>query len=168
MSDFKSILDEALEAWQGIRQHLVDEVENIPEDQLDYRLTPSSRSAREIVEHLLVVAEVMTGELCRPDTDFHRESWPEMAERYVRPVKGDETRKELVELLRSSFDESEKKFREFGEIMLLQLITRFDGKRGTRLAWFHHGIAHEMYHTGQLTAYTRALGGVPSLTQKIW
>ncbi len=167
MSVFSSILDEALEAWQGIRQHLVEEVENIPEDQLDFRLTPSSRSVREIVQHLLEAGEVMTGELCRPDTDFHRESWAEMAKRYVRPVSGSETREELVGLLKSSFEESQTKFRELGEIMMLQLITRFDGKQGTRLAWFHHGIAHEMYHTGQLTAYTRALGGVPALTQKI-
>ncbi len=111
--------------------------------------------------------EVMTGELCRPDTDFHRESWPEMAERYVTPLGNNETKQQLLTLLRSSFEESQKRFRAFGEIMLLQLITRFDGKQGTRLAWFHHGIAHEMYHIGQLTAYTRALGKVPSLTQKI-
>ena len=90
-----------------------------------------------------------------------------MAERYVTPLSNNETKQQLLTLLRSSFEESQKRFRAFGEIMLLQLITRFDGKQGTRLAWFHHGIAHEMYHIGQLTAYTRALGKVPSLTQKI-
>ena len=86
MSGFYSILDEALEAWQLIREHLIEEVENLPEDQLDYRLTPATRSVREIVEHLLEVGEVMTGELCRPDTDFHRETWPEMAKRYATPA----------------------------------------------------------------------------------
>ena len=156
-----------MEAWQLIREHLIEEVENLPEDQLDYRLTPATRSVREIVEHLLEVGEVMTGELCRPETDFHRETWPEMAKRYATPASQNTTREQLVALLRSSFEESQERFRNFGEIMLLQLITRFDGKQGTRLAWFHHGIAHEMYHIGQLTAYTRALGRVPSLTQKI-
>jgi uncharacterized damage-inducible protein DinB len=50
---------------------------------------------------------------------------------------------------------------------MLQTITRFDGKQGTRLAWFHHGIAHEMYHRGQLALYQRHLGLTPALTKLI-
>ena len=50
---------------------------------------------------------------------------------------------------------------------MLQLIRRFDGKMGTRLAWMHHGISHEEYHRGQLALYARLLGRVPALTQLI-
>ncbi len=51
--------------------------------------------------------------------------------------------------------------------MLLQAITRFDGKQGTRLAWIYHGIAHEEYHKGQLALYARLRGKTPALTKLI-
>jgi uncharacterized damage-inducible protein DinB len=35
------------------------------------------------------------------------------------------------------------------------------------LAWLYHGIAHEEYHRGQLTAYERLMGIEPALTRKI-
>ena len=50
---------------------------------------------------------------------------------------------------------------------MMQFIVRFDGKRGTRLAWFNHGIAHEMYHTGQLALIQRVMGITPALTKAI-
>jgi uncharacterized damage-inducible protein DinB len=58
-------------------------------------------------------------------------------------------------------------FQTVGELHMLQLIERFDGELGTRLAWLHHGIAQEMYHRGQLTTYTRLMGLEPALTRKI-
>ncbi len=50
---------------------------------------------------------------------------------------------------------------------MLQLITRFDGEQGTRLAWLNHGIAQEMYHRGQLVLYQRLMGIEPALTRRI-
>jgi uncharacterized damage-inducible protein DinB len=50
---------------------------------------------------------------------------------------------------------------------MLPYITRFDGLKGTRLAWRNHGISHEEYHRGQLALYARLLGQVPALTQLI-
>ncbi|MBI2822158.1 MAG: DinB family protein [Acidobacteria bacterium] len=167
MPQFLSLLDETLESWQGVREGLIDEVENIPAGRFDFRPGPEMRSVAEIIQHLLEVSLMMTGELCRPDTDFHREPWPQLLQRYAPHVRRARTKQALVRLLRSSLDESQRKFRRVGEIVMLQLITRFDGRQGTRLAWLHHGIGHEMYHTGQLTAYERALGIVPALTRKI-
>jgi uncharacterized damage-inducible protein DinB len=51
---------------------------------------------------------------------------------------------------------------------MLQMITRFDGERGSRLAWMNHGISHEEYHRGQLALYARLAGRVPALTQLIY
>ncbi len=70
-------------------------------------------------------------------------------------------------MLRRTHAEGEKKLRAAGELHLLQLITRFDGERGTRLAWMNHGISHEDYHRGQLALYARLVGRVPALTQRI-
>ncbi len=167
MKTFHSLLDETLEAWQYAREGLIDELENIPASKFSFRLTPETRSVAEVAQHILELAFVMTGELCRPDTDFHREPWPKLVDRYASRVSKARTKKQLLELLRSSFKESERKFRSCGELMMMQLIARFDRRLGTRLDWLHHGISHEMYHTGQLTAYERALGKTPALTQKI-
>jgi len=164
---FDSLLDEALESWQGVREGLIQELENIPSDKFDFRLTPETRSIREVAQHIMEVALMMTGELCRPDTNFQRKPFPKLIALYAGHVRQAKTDKDILNLLKSSHKESDRRFREAGEVFMLQLITRFDGKKGTRLAWLHHGIGHEMYHTGQLTAFARAIGKTPSLTQLI-
>ena len=60
-----------------------------------------------------------------------------------------------------------RRFRELGEEGVQQPITRFDGKKGTKLAWVHHGLAHEEYHRGQLAVYERLMGLEPALTRLI-
>ena len=46
-----------------------------------------------------------------------------------------------------------------------QKMKRFDGKEITKFDFLNFGIAHEMYHRGQLTVYERLLGVEPALTQ---
>ncbi|MCZ6795946.1 MAG: hypothetical protein O7J95_20250 [Planctomycetota bacterium] len=167
MPSYKTLLDEALEAWRDVRLGLIDEVRRIPAAQFDFRPTPEVRSVRQLVVHILEVALMMTGELCRPDTDFHRKPWPRLLNMYAREAYRAKRKSELIRLLRSQLRDAEKRFREAGELHLLQFIERFDGLPGTRLAWLHHGIAQEMYHRGQLTLYERLLGIEPALTEKI-
>ena len=167
MSLFQSLLDEALEAWTDARQGIIEEVENIPAERFDFRPTPETRSVAELVQHILEVSLMMTGELTRADTDFRRAPWPELLALYASHVGQAETKSALLDLLRSSIQESARQFREAGELAMLQLITRFDGQQGTKLAWLHHGIAQEMYHRGQLTLYPRLLGVEPALTRRI-
>jgi uncharacterized damage-inducible protein DinB len=167
MEAFGSLLEEALEAWSDVRQGLIEEVENIPQEHFDFRPTPEVRSVAEMVQHILEVALMMTGELTRLDTDFRRAPWPELLDLYASHVRQAAGKTELLALLRSSLAEAEEKFREAGELEMLQLITRFDGLQGTKLAWLHHGIAQEMYHRGQLVTYARLLGIEPALTRRI-
>lgn len=167
MTRFRSILDETLEAWADVRQGLIDEVENVPADKFDFRPTPEVRDVAELIQHILEVAIMMTGELTRPDTDFRRASFPELIDLYASHVQEAETKSALLHLLRTQIEEADEAFREAGELAMLQLITRFDGEEGTKLAWLHHGIAQEMYHRGQLTLYERLMGIVPALTRRI-
>ncbi|MBI4482751.1 MAG: DinB family protein [Acidobacteria bacterium] len=167
MKTYTSLLEETLEAWTDVRQGLIEEAKNIPGSKFDFRPSPGMRSVTELIHHILEVALLMTGELCRPDTNFHREPWDKLIAPYAARARKAATKEALLDLLRTSYRESERKFLEFGELAVLQMMTRFDGKRGTRLAWLNHGIGHEMYHTGQLTAYARLLGRVPALTQQI-
>ncbi len=76
-------------------------------------------------------------------------------------------REALVDHLQLAFAEGAATLRARGEIHMLQRIRRFDGLRGTRLAWLNHGTAHEMYHRGQLALYARQMDLTPALTQKI-
>ncbi|NIN72895.1 MAG: hypothetical protein GTO46_13415 [Gemmatimonadetes bacterium] len=167
MTSYKSVLEETLEGWRDVRQGLIEEVENVPADRFDFRPTADVMSVTELVQHILEVALMMTGELTRTDTDFRRAPWPELLDLYAGPVKAATSKAELLDLLRTTIGEAEQRFLDVGELHMLQFITRFDGEQGTRLAWLQHGIAQEMYHRGQLVLYERLLGIEPALTRRI-
>ena len=167
MVDFDNILDETLEAWEDARLGVLDEARNIPAKHWDYRPAPEAKSVREQVVHVLEVALMMTGELTRPDTNFRRAPWPKLLNMYAKAAYRADSRQKLLTMLRSQLREGRKAFRTAGELHMLQLIDRFDGGKGTRLAWLNHGIAQEMYHRGQLATYARLLGLEPALTRRI-
>lgn len=167
MKKFTSLLEETLESWTDARLGLIDEVANIPARKFEFRPTPDVRSAKEVVVHILEVAMMMTGELTRADTNFHRVPWPKLLRMYARDAYQAKTKADVMKVLKSQIKQAEGQFLKVGELHMLQLIRRFDGELGTRLAWLHHGISHEMYHTGQLTVYERLMGIEPALTQKI-
>lgn len=163
-----TLLEEAIEAWEDTREGLIAEVDNIPADQFAFRPTEENRSVAELVVHIMEVSLMMAGELTRPDGDFTRKTYPKLIQEYAGSVQKLDRKRDLMAALYRTFRRAVKGFRDAGEIHMLQYITRFDGKPGTRLAWFHHGIAHEMYHRGQLALYQRHLGLTPALTQRIY
>lgn len=165
--EYRNILEESLEAWYDVRTGVIDELRNIPAGRFDFRPVDSVRSVKEVAIHILEVALMMAGELTREDTNFRRAPWPKLLRMHAAAAYQLETKKEIVDFMRSSLKEGIERFRQAGELHMLQLIERFDGKKGTRLAWLHHGIAQEMYHRGQLTTYARMMGLVPALTQQI-
>lgn len=69
--------------------------------------------------------------------------------------------------MRCTLETGVARFREAGELLVLQRITQFNGVPATRLSWMSHGVAHEEYHRGQLCVYARQLGLVPALTKLI-
>jgi uncharacterized damage-inducible protein DinB len=162
-----SLLEEAIEAWEGTRDGLIAETENIPPKQFDFKPAEGARSVSELIAHIMDVALMMVGELTREDTNLLRAPWPKLLAMYNQPIAGLSAKRELVAALRSTRRDGVKAFRDAGELHMLQTITRFDGKRGTRLAWFHHGIAHEDYHRGQIAIYQRVMGITPALTKRI-
>lgn len=163
-----TLLDEVLEAWAWTRAGVADEVRNIGEKEMAFRPTPETRSVAELAQHIVETSLMMCGELTRPDGSFRRKSFARLIEEYAGSrVRRATTKKKLMLLLERSRADGERKLRAAGELFLLQPITRFDGKQGTRLAWLNHGITHEEYHRGQLALYARLLGRVPALTQRI-
>jgi uncharacterized damage-inducible protein DinB len=161
------MLEETIEAWEGTRDGIIAEVENIPPKQFAFKPAHASRTVSELVLHIMEVSLMMVGELTREDTNLRRAPWPKLLAMYSKPIDGLKSKRGLVSALRSTVRDGVKAFRNAGELHMLQLITRFDGQRGTRLAWFNHGIAHENYHQGQLATYQRLIGVTPALTKMI-
>lgn len=169
MSDepYTNLLEEALEAWEDARRGVLEEAEVIPDERYDYRPHPESRSVGELLVHIVESGEMMAGELSREDGDFTRQSPEEHIREHAGDLPEDPDPVELRDLLMVRFAEGAASLRGRGELHMLQFIRRFDGKPGTRLAWMHHGIAHEMYHRGQLALYARTMDLVPALTRRI-
>jgi uncharacterized damage-inducible protein DinB len=167
MQKLHSLLDEALEAWASTRAGVIDELKAFPDKSLAFRPTEEARTAAELVRHIIESNLMMSGELSRANGDFQRKSFEGFLQEYGRSVAAHRTKKQLLEALRRTHREGEAKIRKAGELHMLQLIRRFDGEMGTRLAWMNHGIAHEEYHRGQLALYARLMGRVPALTKRI-
>ena len=163
-----TLLDEALEAWHYTRTGVIDEIENLSAADLGFRPHAESRTPAELVVHLAESGLMMAGELTRPDGSFVRKSYPQLLKEHAAGLPAAATKAQLIKLLRRTHADGDRKIRAAGELFMLQLITRFDGERGTRLAWMNHGIAHEEYHRGQLALYARLVGRVPALTQLIY
>ncbi len=163
---YTTLLEEALEGWAGVRAGVRAEVENLPGKRLDYRWAEDSRSLRELVEHILESGLLMK-ELLRDDGDFTRASHPDLIAEHAGHLPRGREKRGLLALLEETHAELDADFRKVGELHMLQRIRRFDGKPGTRLAWFHHGVAHEYYHGGQIALIARLVGEVPALTQRI-
>jgi uncharacterized damage-inducible protein DinB len=162
-----TLLEEALEAWEDARNGVIEEAENFAANQYDFRPAPEMRSVAELLVHIMEVSVMMTGELTRDDTNLQRMPWPKILAHYAGDVQKMHTKRELVPALRRKLRDGLKEFRRAGEMHMLQRIVRFDGLKGTRFAWFHHGVAHEMYHRGQLATYARLVGLKPALTRRI-
>lgn len=164
---FTSLLEEVLEAWQYTRAGIISEIENLSDADLKFRPHAESRTAAELVVHVAQSGLVAAGELTRPDGNFRRKAYPQFIKEYAGKIPAARTKAQLVKLLTRTHADGDRKMRAAGELFMLQMITRFDGERGTRMAWMNHAISHEDYHRGQLALYARLVGRVPALTQLI-
>ncbi len=161
------MLEEALDAWADARQGVIAEVENIPAARLAFSPAPGARSGVELVQHIIESALMWTGELTNPAGDFTRQGFPAFIEEYAPGGGRHRTKAALLRRLKETHANGARRIRTTGELAMLQRIRRFDGERGTRLAWMNHGIAHEEYHRAQLALYARLIGRTPALTKLI-
>jgi hypothetical protein len=108
------LLEEALEGWRGVRDGVEAEVENVPSAQFAFRPAPEVRTVTELVQHILEVAMMMTGELTRPDTNLHRAPWPRLLGLYAKPAWRTRGKAPPVRLLQSQHRRAEAQFRSEG------------------------------------------------------
>ena len=164
---YRSLLDEALEAWEDVRKGVIEEAGTVPDDRWDFRPGPQSRSVSELVHHILESGLMAVGELTRPDGDFTRQPYADHLREHAGGLSPSGSPARMRALLLETLETGVARLGAAGELHMLQFIRRFDGLNGTRLAWFNHHIAHEMYHRGQLALYVRLMGEVPALTRRI-
>ena len=157
-------LDRLIESWSEVRAGLTKEVSQVPEDKFSFRATPDTRSIAEVVQHIVETQKMLVGESCRVDTNLRRQSFADHIKEYAPEVASVSDKNGLLELLRSSMEMAEASIRGCGE-GLQATMQRFDGKEVAKLDFLNFGVAHEMYHRGQLTVYERLLGVEPALTQ---
>src|SRR3954463_8229722 len=111
MKDRRTLLDEAIDAWEDARNGVIDEVENIPSDQLDFSPAPGVRTVTELILHIMEVSLMMAGELTREDTNLQREPWPKLLLRYSGPIRDISCNLMLRPPLRSTLLDGTKQFR---------------------------------------------------------
>ncbi len=167
MSDFAALLEGSLDAWQYARQGFIAEAENIPAGDWGFRPTPENRDVSELVRHILQAAAMAVGELTDPAGDFTRQRFPDHIRERAGHIPDTAEPGAWLDLLGDQLDNGVRRIRDAGPALMGEPITQFNGEPATRLVWFHHHIAHEEYHRGQLTLYARLTGNVPALTQRI-
>ena len=70
-----TLLDEALEAWEGARKGIIEELKCVPPQHLHYRPESGARTVAEIVQHVVDTSLMWAGELSNPNGDFTRKSF---------------------------------------------------------------------------------------------
>lgn len=162
-----TLLEELLQAWHYTRDGVIAEMENLPEAQFNVRPQGLGRSALDLANHIVESGWLMAGELSNPSGDFMRKSYPDLVDENLNSDVAN-NKSAALEILQRSHAEGDALLRAAGEELMLKPIRQFNGEHATRLAWLHHGIAHEEYHRGQLALYARWFGVVPALTKAIY
>src|SRR5215510_12731398 len=160
-------LEELLAVWKEVRAGLIVELAQIPAAQFGFQATPESRSVAGIIRHIVGAQEFITGELCRPDTDFKRVPIRELVERHAAEAHSGGDKEELIGSLRSTLEAAEAALRSFGEEALREKAQGLDGKTISKLRILYLYITHEMYHRGQISVYERLMQIEPALTAKL-
>ncbi|MFW6330161.1 MAG: DinB family protein [Gemmatimonadota bacterium] len=167
MAERVQLVEEMLDAWRYAREGFIEEAANIPVEDWGSRPTPESRTVPELIRHVVEASLMAVGEITRPDGDFARQGYPAHVEEHAGTLPGHPDRAEWLALLRQTLETGIQRLRSAGPDLLLEPIRQFNGEPATRLTWFHHHIAHEEYHRGQLALYARLSGHVPALTRRI-
>jgi uncharacterized damage-inducible protein DinB len=167
MSDRPSLLAELLDAWRYAREGFIDEAANLSAEAWRFRPTAENRDVAGLARHVVESSLMAVGEVSRPDGDFTRQSFQEHIREHAGHLPDQADRDRWLELLRESLEAGIARMREVGDDGILRPIRQFNGEPASRLTWFHHNIAHEEYHRGQLTLYARLTDATPALTKRI-
>jgi len=160
-----NLVEEAVRHWEMFREGAIAELENVPEQDWDFRPEPGARTLGELARHVAESGIVFASELARPDTAFRRVLDPQAQAEALKGYARPQSRAEVLDFLRQSGADVARRMRELGTALETQGMTSRGGEQ-SKLSGLWFAIAHEMYHRGQITAYERALGLTPVMTRQ--
>jgi uncharacterized damage-inducible protein DinB len=161
-----SLVEEAVRNWENFRNGVIAEIENSPEEQLDYRPGEGARTLREVALHIAYWSVGMVNEILRPDGSILNVFKPEVQAEIKAGLPHAHSKAEVVALLRQTGEANAARLRAAGDALASQtMMSRTGPQSRLSILWF--AGAHEMYHRGQLTVYERGFGTEPALTKQI-
>jgi uncharacterized damage-inducible protein DinB len=161
------LVDQALAIWEVGRNGVISEIELVPEDRLDHRSDPSSRSIREIGIHVAEHGVAFTNELLAPEGNFANLFKPDVIAAVRATLPRAHAKSEVLALLRTTGEDVRRRVREKGEALVAETQTSRLFGTMSRLSSLWFIIGHESHHRGQLTACLREIGVVPALTRLV-
>jgi uncharacterized damage-inducible protein DinB len=141
-----SFLTPAKATWESTRNLVIGIVEVMPEDKYDFKPTPSVRSFRENVIHLVAENYLFFGRVA--------------GENLGNPAQNLKSRDELLKALRESYDYGAKVWAGLTEEKALEMI-EVRGQKVQRWSAILGAIQDNMNHYGNLVVYARLNGLVP-------
>jgi uncharacterized damage-inducible protein DinB len=141
-----SFLTPAKATWESTRNLVIGIVEVMPEDKYDFRPTPSVRTFRDNVIHLVAENYLFFGRVA--------------GENLGNPAQNLKSRDELLKALRESYDYGAKVWAALTEEKALEMI-EVRGQKVQRWSAILGAIQDNMNHYGNLVVYIRLNGLVP-------
>ena len=142
-----SFLAPARATWDSTRTLVLGLIEAVPEDKYDFKPTPTVRSFREVVVHLVGENYLFFGRVA--------------GENLGNPAQNLKTREELLKALRESYAYGEKVWGDLTEEKALQMVEGRGGQKVQRWSAILLAIQDNMNHYGNLVVYLRLNGLVP-------
>ena len=142
-----SFLAPARATWESTRTLVLGLIEAMPEDKYDFKPTPTVRSFREVVLHLVGENYLFFGRVA--------------GENIGNPAQNLKTREELLKALRESYAYGEKVWGDLTEEKALQMVEGRGGQKVQRWSAILLAIQDNMNHYGNLVVYLRLNGLVP-------
>ena len=141
-----SFLTPAKATWESTRNLVIGIVEVMPDDKYDFRPTPSVRTFRDNVIHLVAENYLFFGRVA--------------GENLGNPAQNLKSRDELLKALRESYDYGTKVWAGLTEEKALEMI-EVRGQKVQRWSAILGAIQDNMNHYGNLVVYIRLNGLVP-------
>jgi uncharacterized damage-inducible protein DinB len=141
-----SFLTPAKATWESTRNLVIAIVEVMPEDKYDFKPTPTVRTFRDNVIHLVAENYLFFGRVA--------------GENLGNPAQNLKSRDELLKALRESYDYGAKVWAGLTEEKALEMI-EVRGQKVQRWSAILGAIQDNMNHYGNLVVYIRLNGLVP-------
>ena len=141
-----SFLTPAKATWESTRNLVIAIVEVMPEDKYDFKPTPTVRTFRDNVIHLVAENYLFFGRVA--------------GENLGNPAQNLKSRDELIKALRESYDYGAKVWAGLTEEKALEMI-EVRGQKVQRWSAILGAIQDNMNHYGNLVIYVRLNGIVP-------